>query len=361
MKKERRSNIELLRIVAMLFIISFHYVYKSGYEFRELSVNSFIIKTFYMFGELGVNLFILISGYFMINGKFSIKKLICLILEVDFYYMIATLIGQKLGVVEISGIKDYFLMFFPTILNKCWFITAYIIIYILSPYLNILIQNMQKKEYQKLIITLLVLWSIIPTFFGIFYNTTENMLYYSRLIWLIIMYLVGAYLKLYPIKLFTKKRNAFIGVGIAFTVMLVSIIVIAKNKSLFEMIGTTEVAYFWMPNTIPMVILSVCLFEIFLNIKIGSSKMINTMASTTLGIYLIHDGALAPYIWETIFKTKEHLSNSAWKSLVSILTSTIIIFVLGMIIDLLRQKIFCLIICPINDKIKAEKIKEVQK
>ena len=75
MKKERKSNIELLRIVAMLCIISFHYVYKSGYVFENLSVNSFIVKVFWFFGEFGVNLFILITGYFMVNGRFSLKKL----------------------------------------------------------------------------------------------------------------------------------------------------------------------------------------------------------------------------------------------------------------------------------------------
>lgn len=275
----------------------------------------------------------------MINGKFSVKKLICLILEVDFYYIISMLIGKKLGVIEISGIKDYLLMFFPTILGKYWFITAYVIVYILSPYLNILLQNMKQKEHQKLIVISLVLWCIIPTVFGILNNTTENMLYYSRLIWLIVMYIVGAYIKLYPITLFTKKRNAAIGALISFSIMLISIVVIANNKAIFEMLGTTEVAYFWHPNTIPMFVLSVCLFENFLNIKMGSIKVINKIASTTLGIYMIHDGELQRYIWDTIFKSKEHLSHRALETIASILISTIIIFVFGMIIDLMRQEI----------------------
>ncbi len=337
MKKERKSNIELLRIVAMLLIISFHYVYKSGFIFEELSINSFIVKSFYMFGELGVNIFILITGYFMINSKFSVKKLICLILEVDFYYIISIFIGQKLGFTQIDTIKDCFLMFFPTILNKYWFITAYIILYILSPYLNILIKNMERKEHKSLIIISLLLWCIIPTFFGIFSNTTENMMYYSRLIWLIVMYLVGAYIKIYPIKIFNKKRKAIIYSIFSYTVMLISIVVINKYKNIFETLGTTEVAYFWPPNTIPMFLLSVSVFEIFLNIKIKCIKIINIMASTTLGIYMIHDGILNRYIWDTIFKTNEHLSNNSWTIILHIISTAIIIFVFGMIIDLVRQ------------------------
>ena len=74
-KNLRQSNIELLRIVSILLIISFHYVFKSGYVFETLNLNSFIVKVFYLFGEFGTNLFFLITGYFMVDGKFSIKKL----------------------------------------------------------------------------------------------------------------------------------------------------------------------------------------------------------------------------------------------------------------------------------------------
>ena len=48
MKKERQSNIELLRIISILLIISFHYVFKSGYVFEELNISSFIVKSFFM-------------------------------------------------------------------------------------------------------------------------------------------------------------------------------------------------------------------------------------------------------------------------------------------------------------------------
>lgn len=87
MKKQRQSNIELLRIISILFIISFHYAYKCSYNFEEFTVNKFIIKAFYMFGELGVNLFFLITGYFMCKGKFSFKKNIRnLFLFFNFYF-----------------------------------------------------------------------------------------------------------------------------------------------------------------------------------------------------------------------------------------------------------------------------------
>lgn len=139
LRKDRSSNIELLRIIAMFMIICFHYVLKSKYDCSVLTYNTFIIKSFYMLGEVGVNLFVLITGYFMIKGKFSWKKLICLLLEVSFYFLISIYIGIKLGIYEYTTFRAIFLLFFPTIMNRYWFTTAYILLYILSPYLNIFI------------------------------------------------------------------------------------------------------------------------------------------------------------------------------------------------------------------------------
>lgn len=74
MNSRRQSNFELLRILAILFIISFHYVYKGGFNYDSLSVNKMIINVFTMVGEVGVNLFVLITGYFLIQSKNGIKN-----------------------------------------------------------------------------------------------------------------------------------------------------------------------------------------------------------------------------------------------------------------------------------------------
>ena len=57
------GGLEILRIVSILLIISFHYAFKGEFDFsNHLTMNKMIVKTFYMFGELGVNCFVLKSG-----------------------------------------------------------------------------------------------------------------------------------------------------------------------------------------------------------------------------------------------------------------------------------------------------------
>lgn len=333
---KRESNIELLRIASMFLIVVFHCVYKSGFTFETpFSVNQFIVKIFWMFGELGVNLFILISGYFMVNGRFKWKKLILLIGEVCFYQGLVHLIAAKLGIFQRGGVKDTFLRFFPVTLNWYWFMTAYVILYLLVPYLNIFIHAMTKEMYQRFLLTVLILYSVIPTIFGVFYNSTETLLYYNRLIWLIIVYFIGAYIRLFSVSIIATMENSMVISGISFGMLVVSILIIEKFSDFFARLGTVEIAYFWPPNTVPMICLSVGVFGIFMHLKIKYHPFVNKVSSTTLGIYLLHDsGMLALWIWKTARCADYYDSPFLIFRILGIST---IIFLVGMAIDWFRQ------------------------
>ena len=336
--KSRDSNMELLRIVSILLIISFHYVYKGGYIFsNHLTINKLIVKTFWLFGELGVNLFMLTTGYFLINGEFKIKKLIKLVLQVSFYYILTTIFACCIGYINITDIKSAFLTLFPVTLNKYWFITAYIIIYIFSPYINKFAKSLDKISYKKLLLILLAIYCLIPTFFGLFFNSTEEMLYYNRLIWLTIIYLVGAYIKLHQIPKLSSSKNSITLSIASFGIMIFSILFIEKFDKVFSAIGTTEVAYVWTPNNILMFLLSLGIFHYFLYLKIKENKIINKISSTTLGIYLLHDGVLAYWFWNNVFNNSTHQKSPLL--IMYILGTTFIIFVIGVGIDLIRQTI----------------------
>ena len=88
------------------------------------------------------------------------------------------------------------------------------------------------------------------------------------------MYLLGAYIRLYSLKFFSKKKNTILIAACSFTVMVIGIIIIYVFRDFFAKIGTTEVAYFWTPNSIPMLLLSVAIFELFKDIKLKYNKII---------------------------------------------------------------------------------------
>ena len=348
--KIRQSNFELLKVISIFLIIMFHYVYKSGYIFNDLNFNSYVIKLFYFFGELGVNLFILITGYFMIKSKFSMKKLVLMITSVNFYYLVSVLIGYYLKIDYFTfSTKNILLSLFPCIFKRYWFITSYLIIYIFSPYINKFINSLSKIQYKKFLLTCLLIWCVIPTIFGLFYNSSETILYFSRLIWMFIMYLVGSYIRLYSLNYYNNKKTLFITILSCTLILASSILVIYKFSSIFKKIGTIEVSYLWTPNNIIMFILSISIFGLFMNLKINNNKIINILASTTLGIYMIHDGLLNKYIWDNLFHTFDKLNGDYL--VLHILFDSIIIFIFCFVIEIIRKNFEKITISKIYDYI----------
>jgi len=330
--KTRESNMELLRIISMIFIIFFHLISNSNFQYEELNVNNLFIKSGVFFGELGVNLFILITGYYLCKSKPSFKKIVLLLFEVFFYNLLNYFIGYKVG--YINSLKELS-MIFPVITGKYWFITAYLLIYMLSPYYNKLIDIFKKRDYQKFLIINLIIWCIIPSIFGFFYNSSEELLFYNRFIWLSFMYFVGAYIRMFGVKMLNSFKKSLITFGISLSIMVFSIIIIDEFRDTFFRIGTIDSAYFWTPNNIFMFMLSISFFVFFTKLHIGNNIIINKISSTTLGIYLLHDGRIKKYMWKMWAKSDIYIYENEWFIYTIILV--MFIFVLGMLIDMMRQ------------------------
>ncbi|MDO4963491.1 MAG: acyltransferase family protein [bacterium] len=337
MNKERKSNIELLRIFSIFLIICFHYVYYSEYSYTNLDLQSYIIKCILFCGELGCNLFLLITGYFYDKNKLTFKKVLKLILEVYFYYYISLFISFRLDLVDIHNTNELIKLFFP-LTNPLiyWFVTAYFLLLLFVPYLNTTINNIDKSMHKQLIITSLIVWSIIPTVYGILFNYSEKGFFFNRFIWAVILYFIGSYIRKYNFNFINTNKKLIRTFIITSSIMIFSIYFFDKNYDFFNSIGTNEVAYLWTPNNIFMIILSICVFNMFLKINI-KSKIINIISSTTLGIYLIHDGPLSKLIWDTLFKTKYYINSDY--PIINILFASFTILIICVLIDLIRQSL----------------------
>jgi len=326
-KQERNSNLELLRIVSIIMIISHHYAVHGGWTItNELSLNRVIIQFLSLGGKLGVNCFVLITGYFMVNSIFSVKKLLKIMRQV-FFYSVTIMILFKLFKISDIGISEIIESFFPIIFYKYWFATTYVLLYILTPYLNKFINSLTCKEHKQLLIVLTILLSAIPTF-------TNTSLGTGNVMWFVFLYLIAGYLRKYPHSFFDRKKFFFLMFAIGYIFIFSSVIILDVLGLIID-IFSTYATYFIEMNELPLLFCSITLFLYFRNIDIGSNKIINRISATTFGIYLIHDNDLMRnYLWNNIAQNNSYYY-SHWLFLHAIIT-ILLIFIVCMIIDYIR-------------------------
>lgn len=297
---KRNSNIEILRILSMLFIIAHHYaVHGFDLSAGSFTVNEVTLQILSLGGKIGVNVFVFITGYFMINSRFDAKKLLKLILATTFYSLMIVSIAGILGLPGFS-IYELFKSFLPVIFSAYWFATTYLFLYLLSPFLNKFIRSMDKFSLLKLILILTTIWCVLPSVTGL---APE----FSNLGWFITLYLIAGFLRLYPMAIFSKSKLNVI-------LSLCSFGLIILNVIIFDLISVrifshiSDIGHFGAMNNLLILFCSITLFFGFLNARATYNSYINRIAQSTFGVYLIHDNnLLRPLLWEDIFRTRTFL------------------------------------------------------
>ena len=313
MKFERKSNIELLRIISMIFIIWHHYTLHGGILYVNYSnPNKYIAEAIYLLGKVGVNEFILISGYFLIKSKFKIKKLVKIELQILCY----TLLFLILYIVMDKHINKKMIQqtFFPIIFNAYWFMTAYIGMYILSTFINKLIINLNKNEFKLLLIILLIMLSILPSITGI-----NNFM--GNLQWFIYIYMIGAYIQIYDITILKNRYLKYAIILLYSIIFFIGIIITLfsiENIQRFEKIKILAGM-----NFITTTILSILIFLFFKNLKLKNNKIINLFGKSSIAVYLWHDNEYIRYtLWKKIFNVERFF----YCNFIQIISSFLFIF-----------------------------------
>ena len=329
MKEERKSNFELLRIISMVLIICHHYVEHGAFgnlTLFPLNFNKFFLQVLHYGGKLGVNLFVLISGYFLISSSFKMKKGLKLWLQVSFYSIVIMLIF--LIVYNNLSVKIIIKSILPIVYNEYWFATTYFVLYILSGYINKFIKSLCKIDLERLILLLIVICSIIPTIFSV-------RMINSSLIWFILLYLIGAYIRLYSFSNLSCKKSLIYGISIyAFCLLFCLGMDIIGNYN--TTIGSYS-NYFMGMDKLPMLLVAVFIFNGFRLMNIKNSNFINSISASTFAVYLIHDNNLVrPWLWQTLLKNNLFINSKLL--FLHAITSVILVFVICTIIDFLYRK-----------------------
>lgn len=295
-QKERSSNLELYRILLMLAIVAHHYVVNSGLlpllQGDAMTLKGGFFYLFGMWGKTGINCFVLITGYFMCKSRITLRKFLKLILQIEFYALVVAL-PFWLYNYEGFSTKDLLLCLIPVKTVSDGFTSCFILFWLTIPFLNVIIQGIDRKMHLRLIALGLFIYTAvlyIP-------RGGVQMNYVS---WFIVLYFISSYIRLHPGHIYHSESAKTWGLLTVCSVLLAvgSVVGTYLINNLFE----KNKIVFWLvsdSNAILALAVGVTTFMFFKNIRIPHSKFINTVGSTTFGVLLIHahSNVMRHWLW----------------------------------------------------------------
>ncbi|MFI3213111.1 MAG: acyltransferase [Eubacteriales bacterium] len=340
--KKRQANFELLRIVAMLMVITLHYLTKGGVVISYAQNNSFIncVACFIQaFATVAVNVYILISGYFLVDKEFKVGRVITLICQVLFYSYFVMIVLAVLGIVDMStwSFYDLLVVIFPILMEQYWFATAYVVMALFGPVVAVGIKHIDKSQLQLVIGSLLVLFSVGKTIIPV-NLTTDNYGYDYG--WFLCLFLIAGYIKMYGIPFFSSMKKSFliyVLCSICIFVAGIMVGILVRVTGSFSEYQNSVYHY----NYILVLISAIALFYGFSFIKIKEglfSKVIIKIAPFTFGVYLLHEHIAVRDIWSNWLQVEKYKDSLLF--IPHMIFCVIVIFCIGILVDYVRQWFF---------------------
>lgn len=331
----RNAGIDLLRLISMFMVVLLH-VNLHGGVLNNVAENSgqwYMSRFIEQFCIIAVNLFAMISGYVNFGRKFKITNIFYLWMQVFFYtvsiYLFSVALKKDVNF-EFGIFRNYAL---PVISNRYWYFSSYFFVFFTFPALNLIIEKSNKINASLFIVTILFLITVMGDVNNPF-NTGNG---YST-IWLIVMYLVGAYLKKYDFNL------KFKGYRINKVIYLLMYLYFTVFGLLIYKVGIIDFAagrllnYTYLFN----VLSAISLFLFYSKLKIKQSKILTIMSTASFGVYIIssHNYFSQDFITG---KFQQYISCNPFYMALIMVVKTALIFVFCLIVDILRMYLFRLV------------------
>lgn len=226
------------------------------------------------------------------------------------------------------NIKDTIKSFFPVITGNYWFVSAYIGMYILVPYMNKLIANLNRRNYRQL---MFILFSVLPYI----KNTSVN-IDSGTVVYLIYIYFIGEYIRKYSNE-FDRSKNKFYILA-----FLLSIFAMIVSIAILDLFNYKSWDIFIVTRSPFQIVAGTSLFLIMKNINISYNKIINYVAASTFAVYLLHCQLIfLPVLWNEWIKAQKY-QNVAYTFLYEIVIACGI-YVIATLIDCIRRSIVSIV------------------
>lgn len=267
--KSRNSSFEVLRILCIISILGIHTM--DGILTVPLNRDMAAITFLQSIFNISSSCLMMTAGYFGIN--FSLKKFINI--EGMCLFWSLMLLGQRLLEGVTLGREEFVAAFLPFTSSFNWFVTGYLCIMLLSPYINQIPEKLSKKDFEKLLMILVTIFYVLPTLF--YFDITDSG--GKDVMHLFVVYLIGRYIAKYNHESKRKVGKCYIKLGII-------ILTTFALNILAEILGMR----FWFARDCSLLILgaAMCCVEIF-SCYHFSNTIINFLSRNILSVILCEE------------------------------------------------------------------------
>lgn len=351
----RASNLELLRILCMLFIIGDHLTGQGGIADYSTLPSAFAFCLIGCGSRIACSIFVLIGSWFLCEQPFATRRPLSLWLSLWLYTVPVTVLCALGGLSVSFGTLRWAV--FPASTRQLWFISDYLVLLVCMPLLARVLYGLPRAAHRGLLLVLAVPLVLYPTLFA------EDGIV-SDLSWMFLYeYLLAAYLRRYPDNRLSRLLHhravaLIIGIGLP--------LLNTVARAWLEWQGQTDgkafqyVAYYRTGlGALPNLLAALALFSLFQTLELGSRRWMNDLAGTTLGVYILHQvPAFRDFLWNGIFQAQAHRGSVPYTLWVIVAT-----FAGCALIDTVRTKLvmrplyasrpFC-ILCEKGDALAAK-------
>lgn len=297
-KSGRQANFELLRIAAMFMVVVMHYLTNTIEPLPESSANGIQgLDVIYVVLEslciVAVNVYVLISGYFLSETVFSWKRPVRVIVQTLFYTVLIPLMLALFGVLSFSEVFNIYHIWnsiFPVQSGHYWFVTAYVVLMLFAPALNIAVQKLEKRRFLQVIAALLLFFCIGKTISPLQFAADR---YGYDFGWFMVLYLIGGYIRRFGMPFFKNARKGWgIYLGSAVCIAAAELVLMVLCQKGVSLAYYRSVPFHY--NFLFCLTGALGLFFAFSHMHIKEGKAadaIRFVSPAVFGVYLIHEQA----------------------------------------------------------------------
>lgn len=349
--EERYEFIDLLKAIAIFFVVIYHYNNLTINLFETQNTFSYFNYFFKSIFSTCVPIFFFVNGALLLNRDFNLKKHISKLITI----ILLTVVWGIITLLILMPIKNEYMSLFEFAkslvmwkaqwINHLWFLQALIVIYIFFPLIKKTYDNECNNLYFFLVIAFLM------TFGNVFLSNCANVLefiigknYLSGNInffdefnafrgiygYSIVYFILGGLFLKYKEKFYEKKWVTIATSTIIISMVLLTLYGVLMSKSNGEIYDIVWYGYDTIPTLCMVIALSILALKYKGNHKI--LNLINIAGKNSLGIYFIH------VIWGSLFiKYFKKLSYS--HNIITNLLFALFILLISLLSVLLLKKI----------------------